>query len=86
VLIKLLYGGSPLIDDPTPMVVAEVSALDLIPLETGVVIHQFGILLIRGSTGLFDRLTRDRPVFGGVVTLYVLYHNFRLGLEVLSLL
>jgi hypothetical protein len=58
-LIELLYGGSPFDDDPTLMVVMEVSTPDLIPPETVVVIYQLGILLINGGTGLSDRLNRD---------------------------
>jgi hypothetical protein len=38
-LIELLCGGSPLDNDPTLVVVTEVSAPNLIPMETGVVIH-----------------------------------------------
>jgi hypothetical protein len=68
------------------MVVAEVSTPDFIPLETGVVVYQLGILLISGGTGLSNRLTKDWPVSGGVVTLDILHHDLWLRLEVLSLL
>jgi hypothetical protein len=84
--IELLYGGSPLGDDLVPMVVAEVSAPDLILPKMGVVVYQLGILLICGGTSLSDWLTRDWPVSGSFVTLHVLHHDLKLGLEVLSLL
>jgi hypothetical protein len=85
-LIELLYGGSPLDDDPTPMVVAEVSTPNLIPLETVVVIYQLGILLVCGSTSLSDRLTKDWPISGSIITLNILHHDLWLRLGVLSLL
>jgi hypothetical protein len=75
VLIELLYGDSPLDDDPAPMVVTEVSASDLIFSKTGLVVYQLGILLINGGTGLFDRLTRDWPISSCVVILDILYHD-----------
>jgi hypothetical protein len=84
--IELLYHGSPLHDDPTPVIVVEVLAPDLIPLETGVVIYQLSILLICGGIGLSDQHTRDWPISGGVITLYVLHHDLWLRLGVLSLL
>jgi hypothetical protein len=75
---------SPLDDDPVLVIVAKVSAPDLFPSKTSVVVYQLGILLIRGGTGLFDWLTRDWLVFGSIVTLHVLHHDLRLGLGVLS--
>jgi hypothetical protein len=85
-LIELLYGGFPLDVDPALMVVTEVSVLDLTPPKMGAVIYQLGILLISGGIGLSNRLTRDWPVSGGVVTLDILHHDLRLRLRVLSLL
>jgi hypothetical protein len=87
-LVKLLYlyDGPPLADDPAPMIVLEVTMLDLIPLKVGVVVYRLGILLILGGAGLFDRLTRVWPISSSVITLHILLHNLWLGLGVLSLL
>jgi hypothetical protein len=52
------------------MIVAEVTALDLIPLKVDVVVYKLSILLICGGTSLSDRLTRAWPVSGSVITLY----------------
>ena len=85
-LVELLYDGPSLYNDRALMIIVEVTVSNLIPLEMGVVVYQLGILLIRGGIDSSYRLTRDWPVSGGIVTLYVLHHNLWLGLEVMSLL
>jgi hypothetical protein len=51
-LVKLLYDGPPLDNDPMLVIVTEVTALDLIPPKMGVVIYKLGILLVYGGAGL----------------------------------
>ena len=85
-LVKLLYDSSPLDYDPVLVIVAEVTAPDLIPSKKGVVVHNLGILLICGSTGLSDRPTMAWTVSGSVVTLHILHHNLWLRHGVLSVL
>jgi hypothetical protein len=68
-LIKLLYSGFFLDGDPTSMVVASVSAPDLISSKMGVVIYKVIIIPVGGGAALTNRLTRDWSTFGSVVTL-----------------
>jgi hypothetical protein len=78
---------SPSLDnDLAPVIVAKVTTPDLITPKVGVVVYKLSILLICGSVGLSDRLTRAWLVFGSVITLHVLHHNLWLRLGVLSLL
>ena len=85
-LVKLLYDGPPLDNDPAPVVVAKVTSPDLNPLKSSVVIYKLGFLLIYDGIGLYDKLTRAWLMSGSIVTLYILHHNLWLILRVLSLL
>jgi hypothetical protein len=84
--VKLLYDRFPLDYDLAPVIVVEVMAPDLIPLTAGVVVYKLGILLICGSTGLSNWLTKAWPVSRSIVTLHILYHNLWLRVGVLGLL
>ena len=58
-LVKLFYDSPSLHDNPAPVIVAEVTTLDLVPLKTGAVIYQLFVLLICGSTSPSNQLTKD---------------------------